>query len=111
MELKITADKKLLEAIDKLAEAMLARRATDAAPGRAPEGEEEPKPKPEPKPEPKIEAKPTPSMNDVRTKAISLIQGGKRDEVKALLEKYGAKKVTAVAEDKLAAFAAELEAL
>ncbi len=107
MELKITADKKLLEAIDKLAEAMLTHRATDAAPRRAPEGKEEPKP--EPKPEP--EAKPTPSMNDVRTKAISLIQGGKRDEVKALLEKYGAKKVTAVAEDKLAAFAAELEAL
>ena len=114
MEIKLTADKKLLDAINHLAEAILASRTGTPAPGPKPEPEPERKivPMPEPTPEPERKDEPAPVTRDeVRSLATSRIQGGKRDELKALLAKYNAKRVSDVPEDKLAAFAAEMEAL
>ena len=126
MEIKLTADKKLLDAINHLAEAILASRTS------APESEDRPDepapvskgkpdeprperkivPMPEPEPTPERKEEPAPvTREEVRSLATSRIQDGKRDELKALLAKYNAKRVSDVAEDKLAAFAAEMEAL
>ena len=116
MELKLTADKKLLDAIDRLIEAITTHGGLAAAPVAAPatEPKEEPaqqeapaQPDPEPvKDEPVVFTK-----DEVQRMAIEKIQAGKRDQVKALITKYGAERVGDVAEDKLAAFAAELEAI
>ena len=115
MEIKLTADKKLLDAINHLAEAILACRT----------GAPAPEPKPEPEPERKVVPMPEPDMtaperkdepvtvtrDEVRSMATNRIQEGKRDELKALLKKFGAMRVSDVPEVKLAAFAAEMEAL
>ena len=112
MEIKLTADKKLLDAINHLAEAILASRTSAPVPETKPEPEPENKVVPMPAPEPEPEQKPaTVTRDDVRSLATARIQGGKRDELKALLAKYNAKRVSDVPEDKLAAFAAEMEAL
>lgn len=115
MEIKLTADKKLLDAINHLAEAILACRTGAPAPEPKPEPEPERKvvPMPEPDmPTPERKDEPAPVTRDeVRSLATSRIQEGKRDELKALLAKYNAKRVSDVPEDKLAAFAAEMEAL
>ena len=112
MEIKLTADKKLLDAINHLAEAILACRTGAPAPETKPEPEPENKVVPMPAPEPEPEQKPaTVTRDDVRSLATARIQGGKRDELKALLAKYNAKRVSDVPEDKLAAFAAEMEVL
>ena len=112
MEIKLTADKKLLDAINHLAEAILAGRTSAPAPETKPEPEPENKVVPMPAPEPEPEQKPaTVTRDDVRSLATARIQGGKRDELKALLAKYNAKRVSDVPEDKLAAFAAEMEVL
>ena len=115
MEIKLTADKKLLDAINHLAEAILACRTG------APESEDRPEepeperkvvPMPEPQPAPEHEPEPAPVTRDeVRSLATNRIQEGKRDELKALLKKFGAVRVSDVPEVKLAAFAAEMEAL
>ena len=112
MEIKLTADKKLLDAINHLAEAILAGRTSAPAPETKPEPEPENKVVPMPAPEPEPEQKPaTVTRDDVRSLATARIQGGKRDELKALLAKYNAKRVSDVPEDRLAAFAAEMEVL
>lgn len=112
MEIKLTADKKLLDAINHLAEAILASRTSAPVPETKPAPEPENKVVPMPAPEPEPEQKPaTVTRDDVRSLATARIQGGKRDELKALLAKYNAKRVSDVPEDKLAAFAAEMEAL
>ena len=112
MEIKLTADKKLLDAINHLAEAILASRTSAPVPETKPEPEPENTVVPMPAPEPEPEQKPaTVTRDDVRSLATARIQGGKRDELKALLAKYNAKRVSDVPEDKLAAFAAEMEAM
>lgn len=112
MEIKLTADKKLLDAINHLAEAILAGRTSAPAPETKPEPEPENKVVPMPAPEPEPEQRPaTVTRDDVRSLATARIQAGKRDELKALLAKYNAKRVSDVPEDKLAAFAAEMEVL
>lgn len=112
MEIKLTADKKLLDAINHLAEAILAGRTSAPVPETKPEPEPENKVVPMPAPEPEPEQKPaTVTRDDVRSLATARIQAGKRDELKALLAKYNAKRVSDVPEDKLAAFAAEMEVL
>ena len=112
MEIKLTADKKLLDAINHLAEAILASRTSASSPETKPEPEPENKVVPMPVPEPEPEQKPaTVTRDDVRSLATARIQAGKRDELKALLAKYNAKRVSDVPEDKLAAFAAEMEVL
>lgn len=112
MEIKLTADKKLLDAINHLAEAILAGRTSAPAPETKPEPEPENKVVPMPAPEPEPEQRPaTVTRDDVRSLATARIQGGKRDELKALLAKYNAKRVSDVPEGKLAAFAAEMEVL
>ena len=114
MEIKLTADKKLLDAINHLAEAILAGRTSAPVPETKPEPEPESKvvPMPEPDPAPERKDEPAPvTRDDVRSLATARIQAGKRDELKALLAKYNAKRVSDVPEDKLAAFAAEMEVL
>lgn len=117
MEIKLTADKKLLDAINHLAEAILAGRTSapeseDRPDEPRPERKVVPMPEPEPTPEPERKDEPAPVTRDeVRSLATSRIQEGKRDELKALLAKYNAKRVSDVPEEKLAAFAAEMEAL
>ena len=112
MEIKLTADKKLLDAINHLAEAILASRTSAPVPETKPEPEPENKVVPMPAPEPEPEQKPaTVTRDDVRSLAIARIQASKRDELKALLAKYNAKRVSDVPEDRLAAFTAEMEML
>lgn len=126
MEIKLTADKKLLDALDKLAEAVKAALQPTAAPQAAPqakpdeltthttepatEAPESESPAPEPtRPEPpKTEA---PTRDEVRRVAVAKIQAGLGKAVKDLVAKYGAARVNDVPEDKLAEFKAELEAL
>lgn len=133
MEVTFKADKKLLDAINALAEAVRGMaehcqanteqvQVTDTATAEAlkaaserraelctPEEEKEVPPfeaeeQDEPKP-------PVPSRDEVNKLAIAKIRAKHRDEVKALLEKYGAAKVSAVPEEHLAEFKAALEAL
>ena len=134
MEVTFKADKKLLDAINALAEAVQgmaehcqantepvyafgtmskedleATSKNEAKPCTPAEEEEEVLPfeaekQDEPKP-------PVPSRDEVNKLAIAKIQAKHRDEVKALLEKYGAAKVSAVPEEHLAEFKTALEAL
>lgn len=129
MEIKLTADKKLLDALDKLAEAVKAALQPTAAPQTAPQAKpeeltahttepateapaapESEAPATEPvQPEPpKAEA---PTRDEVRRVAVVKIQAGLGKAVKDLVAKYGAARVNDVPEDKLAEFKAELEAL
>lgn len=122
MEIKITADKKLLEAIDKLAEAIkgLQLPQIDAMTALPVVVEEEPAQDEKPLPgenkavsedAPEKPAEPIPTRDDVRRVAIVKIQGGHRDAVTALVKKYGGTRVQDVPEANLVAFKAELEAL
>lgn len=122
MEIKITADKKLLEAIDKLAEAIkgLQLPQIDAMTALPVVVEEEPAQDEKPLPgenkavsedAPETPAEPIPTRDDVRRVAIVKIQGGHRDAVTALVKKYGGTRVQDVPEANLVAFKAELEAL
>ncbi len=122
MEVTFKADKKLLDAINALAKAVrgMAEHCQANTEPKAPdEGEAKPctpaeeeegvlpfeaEKQDEPKP-------PVPSRDEVNKLAIAKIQAKHRDEVKALLEKYGAAKVSAVPEEHLAEFKAALEAL
>lgn len=122
MEVTFKADKKLLDAINALAEAVrgMAEHCQANTEPKAPdEGEAKPctraeeeegvlpfeaEKQDEPKP-------PVPSRDEVNKLAIAKIQAKHRNEVKALLEKYGAAKVSAVPEEHLAEFKAALEAL
>lgn len=122
MEVTFKADKKLLGAINALAEAVQGMEKhcqANTEPKAPDEGEAKPRTpaeeeegvlpfeaekQDEPKP-------PVPSRDEVNKLAIAKIQAKHRDEVKALLEKYGAAKVSAVPEEHLAEFKTALEAL
>lgn len=115
MEIKITADKKVLDVLERIAAALTAAPNIQTTPPEAPAAEAPkaaaapPEPISEAKSEaPKAEA---PSREEVQSLAVARIQGGKRDAVKALIAKYGATRVSGVTDDKLASFKAELEAL
>lgn len=129
MEIKITADKKLLDALDKLAEAVKAVVQPTTAPQTAPQAKAEeltaqktepateapaapeseaPNPEPVQPEQPKAEA---PTRDEVRRVAVVKIQAGLGKAVKDLVAKYGAARVNDVPEDKLAEFKAELEVI
>ena len=133
MEIKLTADKKLLEALDKLAEALKdivePRESILTLPDMVGEPEpaqpaaldpmtalpvvdkEEPAPQEKPAEAPSKPAQRVPSREDVQRVAVVKIQGGKGKLVKALIEKHGGTRVSDVPEENLAAFLAELEVL
>lgn len=135
MEIKLTADKKLLEALDKLAEALkaivepqvsiqelpnlLATYDTEPAQPAALDpvtalpvvDKEEPAQPEKPAEAPSEPAQSVPNREDVQRVAVTKIQGGKGKKVKALIEKHGGTRVSDVPEENLAAFMAELEAL
>lgn len=125
MEIKITADKKLLDAIDKLAEALKAsvQPATDALTAAAAEAEEvdtqnvEPASEAqeaaqdEPAKEPEQEAQAAPTREEIQRIAVAKIQAKLGKQVKALIEKHGGTRVSDVPETNLAAFKADLEQL
>ena len=50
-----------------------------------------------------------PDRRTIKSLAVKRIQAGHRDEVKALIQAYGAEKIDLVPEDKLVAFVADLE--
>ena len=126
MEIKLTADKKLMEVLEQIAAALTSALTSAAQPVG---GSQTPAPAlaektvahetqpatAAPAPADADQAPPfpleTPSRDEIQRLAIVKIQGGKRDAVKALVVKYGAARVGEVAEDRLAAFKAELEAL
>lgn len=129
MEIKITADRKLLDALDKLADAIKAYaqpaigvleavdakadelRAPAAEPAtEAPAAPESVSPAAEPAQATKAPAD-APTRDEVRRVAVMKIQAGLGKAVKDLVAKYGAARVGDVPEDKLAEFKAELEAL
>ena len=65
---------------------------------------------------PKTETKPNPDKPAVthemlRELAVKLSRGGRKDDVKTLLESYGVKNITAVAEPDLEGFYADLLSL
>lgn len=123
MELKITADRRFLEAIEKLAEAIhesLRGQASKTPKVKMPacEAEEYAAPVIEPertepaaKEEPPAQEETPVSAEEVKRQAIQMIQGGLRDAVKALLEKYGVARVTDIADEKLAEFKKDLDGL
>ena len=120
MEVTFKADKKLLDAINALAEAVrgMAEHCQANTEPKAPdEGEAKPCTPTEdeeevlPFEEQESPKAPVPSRSEVNKLAIAKIQAKHRGEVKALLEKYGAAKVSAVPEEHLAEFKAALEAL
>lgn len=124
MELKITADKKLMEALDKIANALTALNSAALAAGApvaAPKAEPEELTTHKTEPASEAPAAPenvapfdvpaTPSRDEIQRLAIVKIQAGLGSAVKKLVEKYGAARVSEVALEKLAEFKAELEAL
>ena len=125
MEIKIIADKKLLDALNALSETLKACLQRTAAPQQPDSGKDEQNPARETEPackapeaaqeKPAPEAQPpqsdAPTVDEVRRLAVTKIQAGLSAAVKELVTKYGATRVTDVAEDRRAAFKAELEAL
>lgn len=138
MEIKLTADKKLLDALSGIAavlEAALKRSesaqtasvanlaastlppdklaVSDEKPAEAPSTPSQAVPEPEPAPPEAPEAPvPTaPTRDEVRQTAVVKIQAGLGPAVKALVTRYGAARVGDVPEERLAEFLAELEAL
>lgn len=138
MEIKITADRKLLDALERIAAAIAPVAAPVAAPeaprrAKAAQTKTDPTPAPEPATAP-TEAATTapdvpwattqetppaetaapaavPTREEVQKLAIARVHEGKREEMRALLARYQAARVSEVAEGKLAAFKAELEVL
>lgn len=119
MEIKITADNKLLEALNGLAEALRAALTPASAPvaAPAPKDEQTPAPKKKPataQPEPKDTA-PLIDFAALRAEAqqmaIVKIQAGKREEVKALVKQCGGSRVGDIPEDNLITFVLGLEAI
>ena len=125
MEIKITADKKLLDALNALSEALKTCPYLTAVPQQSDSRADEQNPACETEPSQKApeaaqetpapEAQPpqhdAPTVDEVRRLAVTKIQAGLSATVKELVTKYGATRVTDVAEDRRAAFKAELEAL
>lgn len=135
MEIKLTADKKLLEALDKLAEALkaafepqvsiqelpnlMATYETEPAQPAALDpvtalpvvDKEEPAQPEKPAEAPSKPAQRVPNRKDVQRVAVTKIQSKLGAKVKALIEKHGGTRVSDVPEENLAAFMAELEAL
>ena len=127
MEIKIIADKKLLDALNALSETLKTLKACPcaAAPQQPDSRADEQNPARETEPAckapeaaqemPSPEAQPpqsdVPTVDEVRRLAVTKIQAGLSAAVKELVTKYGATRVTDVAEDRRAAFKAELEAL
>ncbi len=61
--------------------------------------------------EPKTEAKPQgPTKTDVRAMALKLSKAGKQNELKAVFQKYGADKLSAIADADYPALLQDLEA-
>ena len=58
---------------------------------------------------PKPAPEPAPDRRTIKSLAVKKIQTGHRDEVKALIQAYGAEKIDLVPVDKLVAFVADLE--
>lgn len=135
MEIKLTADKKLLDALEKLADALkaafepqvsiqelsnlLATYETEPAQPAALDpltalpvvDKEEPAQPEKPAEAPSEPAQRVPNREDVQRVAVTKIQSKLGAKVKALIEKHGGTRVSDVPEENLAAFMAELEAL
>lgn len=133
MEIKVTADKKLLDVLGKLADALVALTTPQDSILTLPDLTGEPEPaqpaaldpltalpvvdKEEPaQPEkpaeaPSEPAQRVPNREDVQRVAVTKIQSKLGAKVKALIEKHGGTRVSDVPEENLAAFMAELEAL
>lgn len=125
LEIKIVLEAaELSAAMQRLAEALEGRGITPQ-PDPAPEA---PAPKPEaeaptaPTPEvheeaqpaaqvPEPQAAPVPSIADIANAGAALVNAGRRDDLIALLAKYGAKAVTQLSPDQLPAVAADLRAM
>ena len=125
MEIKITGDKKLLEALDKIADALsrmvaapatnalqdAVNAATAAATSEPEEVQAQPvEPAQAPSPAPQ-KAEPVPTRDEIRALATVKIQAGHRDGVKDLIGKCGGTRVSDVPEGRLAEFMAGLEAM
>ena len=126
MELKITADERTLKALEMLALAINAYTAdrpkmTAASAITAMEEAKEriqasyAEPAEPDRTEPAAQEEPPEeapiSAEDVKRQAIRMIQGGQRDAVKGLLERYGVARVGDVPDEKLADFKKDLDSL
>lgn len=67
---------------------------------QAPEPAQEPKPKAKPKPKPEQKAEPVIPLETVRAKLTALSRDGKQAQVKTLITKFGAKKLTEIPAEK-----------
>lgn len=122
MEIKIIADKKLLDALNALSETLKAclRPAGPQEPdSQEPAAATLPQAEPAQNAPEAAQTAPSavmppadaPTVDEVRRLAVTKIQAGLGTAVKELVVKYGATRVTDVPEDRRAAFKAELEAL
>lgn len=68
-------------------------------------------PEPQAAPQPAPQAAPAPSIADIANAGAALVNAGRRDDLIALLAKYGAKAVTQLSPDQLPAVAADLRAM
>lgn len=126
LEIKIVLEAaELSAAMQRLAEALEGRGVTPQ-PDPAPEAVQ-PKPEahkaqttpepeaaqPEPQAAPQVapQAAPVPSIADIANAGAALVNAGRRDDLIALLAKYGAKAVTQLSPDQLPAVAADLRAM
>lgn len=81
--------------------------AVEAPPWAAPD----PVPDPAPSPAPVTASKQQVTRQEVQTKAISLMDAKKQDQLQALLKKYNVPALPSIPDDQLAAFMADMEAL
>ena len=89
---------------------ILAKAVAEGQPAPKPEQttvQQAPKPTPPPEEKPKI----TVTHEMVRELAVNLSRAGKREEIKSLIESYGVKNITSVAEADLESFYADLRAM
>lgn len=128
LEIKIVLEAaELSAAMQRLAEALEGRgippqpAPAPEAPAPKPEAEapeaqtapepEAAQPEPQAAPQAAPQSAPAPSIADIAKAGAALVNAGRRDDLIALLAKYGAKAVTQLSPDQLPAVAADLRAM
>ena len=86
---------------------ILAKAVADGQPATKPE-QTAPKQEMKPTPPPEEKSEVTVTHEMVRELAVNLSRAGKREEIKTLIESYGVKNITSVAEADLESFYADL---
>lgn len=101
MELKVKIEApELAQAVQALADALGAQSTQAKLVSHLPSAKEKPKKIEKKNPATKAEDKPTATLEQVRQVLAAYSQDGKAEEVKAIIESFGAKKLTDIPEEK-----------